>query len=76
VEIGSNVKIMDNSYITAETKVPDNCVFGGKPGIINITLARYLGEVTDGFDIMMSEFCSSYYKNLIITQSVISSLIY
>jgi carbonic anhydrase/acetyltransferase-like protein (isoleucine patch superfamily) len=64
VEIGSNTKILDNSYVTPDTKIPDNCVFGGKP-------AKYLGEITEAADIMMSEFCNNYYKNLVITQSTI-----
>ncbi len=64
VEVGSNVKILDDTYIPADTKVPDNCVFGGKPG-------KYLGEITESADIIMSLFCDSYYKNLVITQSAI-----
>jgi dynactin-5 len=64
VEVGSNVKILDDTYIPADTKVPDNCVFGGKPG-------KYLGEITESADIVMSLFCDSYYKNLVITQSAI-----
>jgi len=41
--------------------VPDNCVFGGKP-------AKFIGEITEAADIMMSEFCNNYYKSLIISQ--------
>lgn len=63
-EIGSNVKILDGSYIPCDTKIPDNSVFGGRP-------AKYLGELTEGNDMIMSEFCNNYYKNLIITQNVI-----
>lgn len=59
-----NSQILDGSYITPDTKVPDNCVFGGKP-------AKYLGEITEAADIMMPEFCNNYYKSLIITQSSI-----
>jgi hypothetical protein len=47
--------------VTPDCKVPDNCVFGGKP-------AKFLGEITEAADIMMSEFCNNYYKSLIITQ--------
>jgi dynactin-5 len=61
VEIGNNVKIEDNTYITPDMKIPDNSVFGGKP-------AQYLGEITETQDIIMSEYCNSYYKNLIVTQ--------
>jgi dynactin-5 len=65
VEIGNNVKIEDNTYITPDMKIPDNSVYGGKPG-------QYLGEITETQDIIMSEYCNSYYKNLIVTQAGIN----
>ncbi len=61
VEIGSNVKIPDGSYLPPDTKVLDNSVFGGKP-------AKYLGEIPETFQLWINEFCSNYYLNLIITQ--------
>jgi dynactin-5 len=67
-EIGTNVKILDNSYVPPDTKVPDNSIFGGNP-------AKYLGEIAESADIMMSEFCNNYYKNLIITQASVASSI-
>lgn len=62
VEIGSNVKIPDGSYIPPDTKIVDNCVFGGKP-------AKYLGELTETFQIWINEFCSNYYYNLFVSQN-------
>ena len=58
-EIGSNIKILENTYIPPDTRVPDNCVFGGKPG-------KYLGEIPDGFEKVQEEFCNQYFNSLII----------
>ena len=44
-------------------------MFGGRP-------AKYLGELTEGNDMVMSEFCNNYYKNLIITQNVSKHMFY
>lgn len=59
-EIGSNVKILPHTVIACDTKIPDNCVYGGKP-------PRYLGEITEGFGQYMEDLCSNYYINVIFT---------
>jgi len=48
---------LDDSYVTPDTKVPDNCVFGGRP-------AKYLGEIFESSQMIMSEFCTNFYNNL------------
>ena len=62
-EIGTNVKILEGSYLPPDVKVPDNSVFGGRP-------AKYLGELTESFEKVIEEFCCNFYLNLIITKDI------
>ena len=61
MEVGNNVKILDGSYVTADSRIPDNSIFGGKP-------AKFLDENSEAMDLYMPEYCNNYYKNLVITQ--------
>ena len=61
VEIGINCRILDFTYIPPDTKLPESSIFGGCPG-------QYLGENHESAELMASEFCSTFYKNLIVTQ--------
>jgi carbonic anhydrase/acetyltransferase-like protein (isoleucine patch superfamily) len=63
VEIGNNVKILDGSYVTSDSRIPDNSIIAGKP-------AKFLEENSEAMDLYMPEYCNNYYKNLIITQPI------
>ena len=67
-EIGSNCKILANSYIPDDVKLPDYTVWGGAP-------AKYLGENTESWISVMTEFCNDYYKSITISKMVSKSSI-
>ena len=56
-EVGCCVKILDDCYVPPDVRVPDNCVFGGFPG-------KVLGEVTEGFEQWIENYCSNFYASL------------
>lgn len=58
-EIGCCVKILDDTYVPPDVRVPDHCVFGGNPG-------KILGEICESFELWIDNFCSNFYTNLII----------
>ena len=61
-EVGCCVKILDDTYVPPDVRVPDNCVFGGYPG-------KYLGELCESFEQWIENYCSNFYANLNIISS-------
>ena len=61
-EIGNNIKILDNSYVPPDVKLVDNSAYGGFP-------VRFLGEISEGFENKLEDFCNNYYKKLIVSQT-------
>lgn len=60
VEIGSCVKVLENSYVPPDSKLVDNGIYSGVP-------AKFIGENFESAELMTTEFCNIFYKNLLIT---------
>lgn len=50
---------MPNSYVPPDSKLVDHGIYEGNP-------VQLIGENFESFELMMTEFCSNFYKNIII----------
>mmetsp|Transcript_29199 Transcript_29199/g.30321 ORF Transcript_29199/g.30321 Transcript_29199/m.30321 type:complete len:203 (-) Transcript_29199:111-719(-) len=62
VEVGTCVRVLDNSYVPPDARLVDNGIYAGVP-------AKFIGENYESAELMMSEFCNIFYKNILITTS-------